>query len=165
MNQELERYLNDHLAGSCAAVVLLTDLATRQDTDSGRDFFLNLKASVEEDQVLLRELIEKAGMKESKALQVAGAITAKAGRLKLLWEGLDPGELGMFEALEMLAIGIHGKRLLWVMLGEIAPQIPGWRDVNFPALDQAAVRQRDAVEVRRVEAGRESFSADLALSK
>jgi hypothetical protein len=157
MNQELERYLNDHLAGSCAAVVLIKDLAARQETDSERDFFLNLQASVEDDQVLLRQLMETGEMKESKALQVVGAVTAKAGQLKLRWEGLEPGELGMFEALEMLSIGIQGKRLLWIMLGEIDPRVPGWHDIHFADLESAAIRQRDAVEVRRLAAGREAF--------
>lgn len=165
MNQGLERYLNDHLAGSCAAVVLIKDLAARQETGSERDFFLNLQASVEDDQVLLRRLMEKGEMEESKALQVAGAITAKAGRLKLLWEGLDPGELGMFEALEMLSIGIQGKRLLWVMLGEIAPQVPGWRDIRFAELESAAIRQRDAVDVRRLAAGRKAFIPAVELEE
>lgn len=159
MNQELERYLNDHLAGSCAAVVLIKDLVARQETDSERDFFLKLHASVQEDQALLRRLMEKGEMEESKALQVAGAVTAKAGRLKLLWEGLDSGELGMFEALEILSIGIHGKRLLWVMLGEIARQLPGWHDIDFADLESAAIRQREAVEVRRIAAGRDAFLA------
>jgi hypothetical protein len=126
--------------------------------ESDRQFFLHLKGSVEEDQALLKRLLEEAGMEQSKTLQVAGSLTAKAGRLKLMWEGFKPGELGMFEALEMLALGIQGKRLLWVMLGEIAPQVPSWQSVNFAELELEAIQQRDAVEERRLEAGRNSFS-------
>jgi hypothetical protein len=101
-------------------------------------------------------------MEQSKPLQVAGTLTAKAGRLKLLWEGLKPGELGMFEALEMITLGIHGKRLLWVMLGEIAPQAPGWKNVDFAELERAAIRQRDALEERRIQAGRNTLGTSPA---
>lgn len=164
MNQELERYLNDHLAGSCGAVSLIEALADRQESEPQRDFLLGLKESVEKDQALLKRLIEQGGMEQSKPLQVAGTLAAKAGRLKLLWEGLKPGELGMFEALEMIALGIHGKRLLWVMLGEIAPQVPSWQNVDFAELELAAIRQRDAVEERRIETGRHTLSFPAAAS-
>lgn len=162
MNQDLERYLNDHLAGSFGAVSLIDDVATRQEEEPEREFFLRLKESVETDQALLKRLIDHGGMEQSKPLQVTGTLAAKAGRLKLLWEGLGPGELGMFEALEMITLGIQGKRLLWVMLGEIAPQVPSWQNVDFAALELAAVRQHDAVEVRRIKAGREALSASPA---
>lgn len=154
MDQNLERYLNDHLAGSCGAVRLIDDLAGRQDDVAGRDFFLGLKAKVEGDQVLLRDLLERAGMKESGALQAAGSLTARASRLKLMWEGFEPGNLGMFEALEMLALGIQGKRLLWLVLAEIAPHFPEWQGIPFADLELEAIRQRDAVEERRIEEGR-----------
>ena len=65
----------------------------------------------------------------------------------------------------MLAIGIQGKRLLWVMLGEIAPQFPSWRDIHFADLELAAIQQRDAVEVRRLAAGRDAFNPVVVLAK
>jgi hypothetical protein len=154
MDPSLERYLNDHLAGSCGAVRLIADLAERQEDEADRRFFLDLMADVEADQALLRELLAGAGLKESTALKVAGSLTARAGRLKLLWEGLEPGGLGMFEALEMLALGIQGKRLLWAMLAEMAPHFPEWADIRFADLELQAIRQRDRVEERRRLEGR-----------
>jgi hypothetical protein len=159
MDNPLECYLNDHLAGSCGAISMIEELACRQEDETGKHFFEGLKSSVEKDQELLRELLKKAGMEESKTMQVAGGITARAGKLKLMWEGLDPGELGMFEALEMLALGIQGKRILWVMLGDIAPLYPEWSGVDFNDLELQAIRQRDAVEVRRLDAGRHALPA------
>jgi hypothetical protein len=149
-----ERYLNDHLAGSCGALRLLDDLAGRQGDPSGREFFLALKGRIEADQKLLRELLAQAGMEESGMLQAAGSLTASAGRVKLLWEGFEPGKLGMFEALEMLALGIQGKRLLWRVLADVGSGVAGWEHVRFVDLEQDAVRQRDAVEERRMAEGR-----------
>lgn len=55
--------------------------------------------------------------------------------------------------MEVLALGIQGKRLLWVMMAELAPFISEWGGVDFAGLELEAIAQRDAVEKRRVEAG------------
>jgi hypothetical protein len=157
MDHELERYLNDHLAGSAGAVRLIDHLATCQEDPGETEFFRSLKSKVEADREQLRELLARAGLKESAALQAAGKLTAGAGNLKLKWEGMEPGELGMLEALEMLALGIQGKRLLWLMLAELAPAIPEWQGIPFAELELAAIEQRDAVEARRLRHGRDSL--------
>lgn len=158
MNNRLERYLNDHLAGSQSAVAVIQDLADRQEDPREARFLRHLKEAVEEDQELLASLLERAGMKESPVKKAAGKVTAQAGRLKLRWEGIDAGELGAFEALEMLALGIQGKRVLWIMLREIAPLFPEWEGTDFRALERRARKQRDAVERRRIAAGMEALA-------
>ena len=162
MNDRLERYLNDHLAGSHSAVTVIKDLAERQEDPADARFFRDLGKAVEEDQKLLAALLESAGMKESSFQKAAGKVTAQAGRLKLRWEGMEPGELGTFEALEMLALGIQGKRILWIMLTEIAPLFPEWSGMDFRALERSAREQRDAVEKRRIAAGREALAGAAA---
>jgi len=157
MDQPIERYLNDHHAGASGALHLIRQLAERQEIESERLFFQNLQKMVEKDQTLLKDLLEKANMEKSLTLQIAGTLTEGAGRLKLLWEGLKPGELGMFEALEVLALGIQGKRLLWAMLGELSPYFPEWDSYDFAELELQAIKQRDQVEERRIETGRESL--------
>ena len=157
MNDPLERYLNDHLAGATGAIAFIGDLAERQEGEEERSFYLELKEKVSADQGLLKNLIQRAGMEETVMAQVTGGITSRAGKLKLMWEGLEPGKLGQFEALEMLALGIQGKKLLWTVLGEVAPLYPEWEGVDFAALKQEARRQREEVEQRRLNAGREAL--------
>lgn len=157
MENPLERYLNDHLAGAGGAVTLIGDLAGRQEADDERRFYLELKEKVSADQQFLKDLIQRAGMEETVMARLAGGLTSRAGKLKLMWEGLEPGKLGNFEALEMLALGIQGKKLLWTVLGEVAPLYPEWEGVDFGALKQEAKRQRDEVEQRRLNAGREAL--------
>ncbi len=159
MDQDLQRYLNDHLAGSQSALVLLQDLAERQEDPLESRFFSDLKLKVENDQELLRKLLSSIGQDESSLLQAAGNLTGKASRLKLLWEGMQPGRLGMFEALEMLTLGIQGKRLLWVVLREISPHFPEWSGMDFASLELEAIRQRDSVEERRVLHGKETLAS------
>ena len=157
MDQNLQRYLNDHLAGSAGAVKLIDSLATRQEDPGEAEFFQILKRKVEADREQLRDLLTLVGLEESSALQVAGKLAAGASKLKLKWEGMDPGELGMLEALEMLVLGIKGKRLLWRLMAEIAPAFPEWKDVPFAGLEIDAIAQYDAVERRRLEHGRASL--------
>ena len=152
MDQELERYLNDHLAGASGALQLIQHLIETLDEPEAREFFVQLKADITGDRALLENLIISAGLETSAVLKATGAVAAKFGYLKLKWEGFEPGGLGIFEALEMLALGIQGKRLLWVALKEIACWIPEWNDRNFGNLELEAIRQRDGVELWRIEA-------------
>lgn len=153
MDTELQRYLNDHLAGSAGAIDLIGSLAGTAEDPADARFFRELEAKVGKDRELLKDLLERLGHSSSSFLEAAGNLTGKASRLKLMWEGLKPGELGRFEAMEMLSLGIQGKRLLWVVLGELAPWIPEWEGIVFSDLELDAIAQRDAVEARRLEAG------------
>ncbi|MCW1886031.1 hypothetical protein OKA04_14935 [Luteolibacter flavescens] len=153
MDEKLNRYLNEHLGGSAGAVGLIRSL-----TSSARDaeeaaFFNDLEHKVEKDRAILKDLISRLGESSSSLLEVAGSITGAASRLKLNWDGMEPGCLGRFEGMEVLALGIQGKRLLWVMMAELAPFISEWGGVDFAGLELEAIAQRDAVEKRRVEAG------------
>ncbi|WP_341408129.1 hypothetical protein [Luteolibacter soli] len=157
MNKELYRYLNDHLAGSAGAIGIIEKLADTADDPEEAAFFRELGEKVETDRTILKDLIGKLGESSSSLLEAAGVATGAASRIKLAWEGLEPGHLGRFEALELLALGIQGKRLLWLALAEIAPLIPAWT-ANFAELELDAIAQRDSVEERRVEAARDALS-------
>jgi hypothetical protein len=153
MDDSLLRYLNDHLAGSTGAIGLIEKLATTAEDAGEASFFRELQQAVESDRDLLKDLIARLGEHSSTVLQAAGSITGAASRLKLNWEGMEPGRLGRFEAMEVLALGIQGKRLLWFILEELAPFVPEWKDIDFAELELQAIEQRDAVESLRLEAG------------
>lgn len=152
MDQELTRYLNDHLAGSSGALLLIQKLADNHDAPEARKYFLRLKEQVEADRSLLEELLERIGQKSSALLKMAGGIAARVGGIKLMWEQIEPGKLGLFEALEMLALGVQGKRLLWLALSEIAPMFPEWNGIAFAELELQAIQQRDNIEFWRIRA-------------
>lgn len=154
MNKGLQSYLNDHLAGSEGAIKLVEHLIKSSQGDPENVFYKGLKRTIKGDQKLLNDLMESAGVKPSALLRIAGNVAGSASRLKLRWESET---LGVFEALEMLALGIQGKRLLWRILDEISPHFPQWQNVDFTKLERDAVVQRDAVENLRREAGRDSL--------
>ena len=116
----LVTYLNDHLAGSTAALQLLDHLVEESDPGDSRKFFSTLRAEIAEDRSMLD----------------------------------DPAgdSLKELETLEVLVLGIHGKRLLWAALMVVARAVPQWADVNFARLEQRAVEQEARVEARRLDA-------------
>ncbi len=157
MDREIERYLNDHLAGASGALLLIQHFIDTYEDPQAVDFFTELKIDVEEDRSLLGRLLEAGDGEPSRLLKSAGRMSATIGLLKLKWEGFEPGELGLFEALEMLALGVQGKRLLWLCLREISPWYPEWSGIDFAELEREAIRQRDGVELWRIEAARGTF--------
>lgn len=155
MDQFLTRYLNDHLAGSSSALLLIQELADSHDAPEARKFLLQLKDDVIADRSRLENLLERIGQNPSALLKVAGGIVARIGGIKLMREKIEPGELGLFEGLEVLAVGVQGKRLLWVSLREIAVWFPEWNDIDFARLERQAIQQRDNIEFWRIKAAKE----------
>lgn len=157
MDHSLQRYLNDHLAGSSGALHMIDKVVDGFELPEAKAFFVGLKKKIETDREVLKGLTGALDEEPSAILEAAGKIVARVGSLKLDWEGTDPGELGLFEALELLALGVYGKALLWGILGEIQPHFPEWVDHDFASLNREAIRQRDGVEFWRVQTGRESL--------
>ncbi|MES2661389.1 MAG: hypothetical protein V4689_22405 [Verrucomicrobiota bacterium] len=155
MDHDLQRYLNDHLAGSNGALLLIQHFIDTMNESEARDDFILLKKSVENDRALLEHLIASAGLDTSAVANAAGDLAARVGFLKLMWEGFETGGLGLFEGLEMLALGIQGKSLLWLSLREISSWYPEWNEVDFSKLEMDAIEQRDSVEFWRIEAARD----------
>jgi len=57
MDQELVRYLNDHLAGAGGAIKVIQTLADHAEEEGKRLFFQRLKQKVEDDRGLLKNLL------------------------------------------------------------------------------------------------------------
>jgi hypothetical protein len=157
MDNRLQRYLSDHHASSGGALDLIKDLVGRVEDEEEKQFLNELKDTVEADQENLLILMDAAHLDQSLLLEMAGTLSAQVSRLKLAWEGLDPGKLGFMEAYEMLAVGIQGKRMLWLALGAVAEWFPEWRNVDFTRLEAAATAQRDALEAKLVRTAKSSL--------
>ena len=155
MNDNLTAYLNDHLAGSVAALELIDDLISALDDESLKKFLAELKREIEADQKVLEQIIESADKSESVVRKTAAWISEKAARAKFKIGGEDPGGLGLVQALEMLALGIRGKESLWRTLQNCGfAALPG---VDFTRLEQRAVEQQQSVEAKRLEAAKAAF--------
>ena len=154
--ERLHTYLNDHLAGSVAAIELLDDLIEHHSEDRFGKIFRDLRDEIEADQETLRNLIRKLGAKES-AVRKAGAwLAEKFSRVKI-GDADDSAEL--LQALEGLALGISGKQLLWRSLAAIEANFPALQGSDFSELEKRAHDQFERVEGLRMQMVREAFRA------
>jgi hypothetical protein len=153
-SETLATYLNDHLAGSVAAVEMLGHLAELRRGTEQEGLFLELRTEVEQDQTVLRQMLGALGEKESRTRKAAAWITEKLGRVKLRLDDPGDGELQVLEALETLGLGIQGKLALWRSLVAVADLNPQLRVLDFGRLEQRALAQYQRVESERVRAAR-----------
>jgi hypothetical protein len=157
---DLNSYLNDHLAGSVGALELLDRLI---DTYKGKPlerFFVSLRGEIDADQKTLKELIAGLGEEES-TVQKAGAwVMEKFSRGKIQLGGEGEEKNGLFLALEGLALGIQGKRSLWRALAVVSEAIPRLQNRDYVELERRAVEQHDRVEAKRLEVARDVFQTN-----
>jgi hypothetical protein len=149
----LTTYLNDHLAGSVAALELLGHLLER-DPGSGRDELAQIRAEIEEDQQILQRILSDMGGKESPIRKAAAWLTEKLGQVKLGLDDEGSGELRVLEALEGLGLGIQGKLMLWRALEAGRGSVPSLGGIDLQQLQQRAERQFRRVEELRLRAAR-----------
>jgi hypothetical protein len=147
----LSIYLNDHLAGSTAAVELVRRAArAHQDTELG-GFLSRLAAEIAADRQALRHVMAAAGA-QPQVLKIALAwLAEKAGRLKLNGRLLRRSPLSSLMELEAVEVGIYGKLLLWQVLRDQRP--PGAAAADLDELIARAERQLADVERHRLTAG------------
>jgi hypothetical protein len=147
----LTTYLNDHLAGSVAALELLDDLLRLERGKSREPVLFAVRTQVEEDQQVLKALINQIGSKESRVRQVAAWLTEKLAQAKLRLDDPGSGELRIFEALETVALGIQGKYALWRALSVASASAPLIRHLDFAKLEKRALEQFQQVDLLRLE--------------
>jgi hypothetical protein len=153
-HERLHLYLNDHFAGSVAAIELIDNLISDHPEDRFGKFFRDLRNEIHADQEKLRDLIQRLGAQES-AIRKAGAwLAEKFGRVKF---GDTDDSVELLQALEGLALGITGKKLLWRSLETISANFPGLQGTDFNGLESRAHDQFSRVEDLRIEMVREAF--------
>jgi hypothetical protein len=153
-SERLHTYLNDHLAGSVAAIELLDHLSEHHSQDRFAKTFRDLRDEIQADQETLRDLIRKLDAKESAMRKAAAWMAEKFGRAKI---GDTDNSAELLQAVEALALGITGKQLLWRSLVAIAPNFPTLQGTNFSELEKRAHDQFQRVETLRIQMVRETF--------
>lgn len=157
--QILPIYLNDHLAGSVAAIELLNHLR-KLSMGTGREkLFATLRSEVEEDQNVLKELLRELGEPQSGVRKAAAWLTEKVGEAKLKLDDPGSGELRLLEALETLELGILGKLGLWRALAVAAERVPQIKNLDLANLERRASEQHQRVEAERLKVARVAFGA------
>jgi hypothetical protein len=155
MSDPLATYLEDHLAGANAGIELLEFMRDENETEPLGLFLETLRHEIEADRQTLQELADRVGHGLKKLKEATAWLAEKVGRTKL--GKLSKGEIGTFEALEALALGILGKRSLWKALAEAAPNDPRLAGMDFETLIERAESQHASVEEKRLELARRAL--------
>ncbi|MDP9161565.1 MAG: hypothetical protein M3O09_15205 [Acidobacteriota bacterium] len=158
MSDPLATYLHDHLAGAAYAVDLVEFMRDQHQGEELGQFAAGLLIDIKSDQDVLRRLARRVGVGSSKLKELTAWLGEKVSRLKLRHDAADG--LGLFEALEFLELGIHGKLELWRALGAIAPNDSRLQSVSFEGLADRAEKQRVNVEKRRLEVAHRVFGLE-----
>lgn len=147
MGNNLRTYLHDHLAGAQFATSLLADMA-RQTFDAEIARFASvLLREIEEDEKVAEKILSRLDAKPSMIKEASAWLAQKMGRAKFHLEG---DRFSIFEALELLSIGILGKLALWKALAEISGEVDELQPEDFAALAERARDQHERVEQRRL---------------
>lgn len=157
MSESLTIYLQDHLVGSNFAVELLKGWRSSHENEPPGILAVELGREIEADQAELRQIIERIGGASTTMKESVGWLAEKVARFKLRHE--EKSALGVFEGLEILALGILGKLSLWEALAELAPSDPRLCAHDFNRLAARAREQHARVEAHRRGMIKELFSA------
>ena len=163
MSDYTATYLNDHLAGSVAALDLLVHLTQQHAGTDLEEFFDTLRADILEDRDELAALMERLGVSSSRVRKAVAWVAEKFARLKLRLDDPEDGPLRLLESVEAVAIGIEGKLALWRALAAAAEIAPSLRGPEYGRLERRAAEQRDRLEPVRLDAARAALTRELLL--
>jgi hypothetical protein len=157
MSELLAIYLNDHLAGATAGVELARRLrGSNEDDPEFGPALAEICAEIEADRETLEVVMDRLGVDRSKLKPAAAVLGERLGRLKLngrLW-GYSP--LSRLDELELLQVGVVGKRRLWRALEHT-------HAADLSDFELGALAERATGQLRRLEA-LHLKAASLALS-
>ena len=153
--KDLDSYLNDHLAGSVGVLELIAHCAQLYKGKRLGAFFTYLARQIRADQDVLRDLMTRLGIEESKVRQAGAWAGEKLGRALLAIAGNEPDGLGLLLTLEGLIMGITGKALLWRALS--AANLPKLDVFDFKNLRRRAAEQMKCAQAEQIRSARRAL--------
>lgn len=153
----LDTYLNDHLAGSSAAVELIGTLRATNGGTALDAHLAGLGAEVEEDRETLVRIMDTLGVAQSTMKQAGGRVVERLSRLRLSDKVTGSADVTRLMELETLSLGIEGKSCLWRALATVAADYPALA-VDLATLVERAEAQREGLEPFRLEAAAQAFT-------
>ena len=156
-------YLNDHLAGAAAGI----QLAERcRDRDPGSELGLVLQAlvpEIEQDREVLERVVRALGGSPPRIKRATALGAERIGSLRMWLPMIGPGseESARLEELELLSLGIEGKRLLWAALAQLSSTDARLMGFAFPEMKQRAKSQRDRLERFRLRLANEALGSPI----
>jgi len=157
--RHLGTYLNDHLAASVTAVKLLSHLQKAEANASLSRFAADMRREVQQDQLQLESLMTRLGIKQSRTRKTTGWFAEKLTELKLKVDDPHGDGFSALETLEIVEIGIEGKRGLWQALAATSENEPALRGTDYQQLTQRAQEQHNKMETMRLASAQKVLAA------
>jgi hypothetical protein len=152
-------YLNDHLGASTGGV----ELARRAlGANRGTAFeapLERLATELDEDRAALVDVMGRLGVDRDPLKVWAGWAAEKLGRAKLNGRIAGYSPYSRVLELEVLGVGVEGKRALWRALERIAGADARLTGIDLTALVRRAEAQRRLIERERLRAAEIAFGA------
>ena len=159
MRGYLAIYMNDQLALGVAWRELARRAQRANDGTPLGDALARVAAGIAEDVALFQDLMDRLGIARSRAKPVLAALAERLGRLKLNGRVVGYSPLSRFVELDVLLMGIDGKKVLWANLRDHAGLRDRLPDVDFDRLIERAQRQREELEPFHARAGKDALGA------
>ncbi|MBB4908600.1 hypothetical protein [Actinophytocola algeriensis] len=157
MDQFLRIYLCDQLALGIGWRELARRAArNNQDTETGAALDRVAKA-IAEDVDTFRTIMDRLRITPNPVKNTAVMVAERVGRLKRNGRLRTYSPLSRFEELEMLTMGINGKKQMWATLRDLADLGARLTDIDFDRLVARAEEQRNELEPHRQTAGTKAF--------
>ena len=151
----LATYLDDHLAGSAAAIELVERWRARGVSAAVTALLEELEEELRIDQQTLIDVRARLGSAPSVAKPIAGWLAEKIARLKLAFVSEAAERFAALESLELLQTGIQGKRAMWALLQELTARQPRLQGVDYGVLILRAQAQYTRLDEKRMDLARE----------
>lgn len=132
----LETYLNDHLAGANGALRHLRSLIDHAPDETLRKTLTGLLQEIEGERDELTRIMNELGISRQR-LRIALALVARAlSRVKFRFTSGDQLGLSHLHAIDALSAGIAGKRSLWESMDAAGFETADWRALKEQASSQ-----------------------------
>jgi len=159
MKQDLlATYLNDHLAGSTAALELVKHAITQNDSNEYALFLQGFLREMIEDRNILKKVIESVGATQSSLKKISAWVLEKISRLKINNTIFHYSNVSRFLELEGLLVGVSGKENLWKVLDTYFSHDLRLSEFNFNRLYQRSVQQREEIQEHALKAAKLAFA-------
>ena len=146
MSSRLAIYLNDHLAGATLGVELARRLRGSNEGDARFGPPLaDVCAEIEADRATLTAVMDRLGVGESRLKPLTAVVGERLGRLKPNGQLRGYSPLSRLDELELLQVGVCGKRRLWRALARTHAD-------ELERFELDALAERASAQLRQLEA-------------
>lgn len=155
----LDGYLNDHLAGAAAAIQLAERCRAREPETALGQVLHGLIGEIRQDRATLERVVRALGGQPNlvKRTGARGVELLANLRMWLPVVGTGRSEASRLEEIEVLSLGVEGKRMMWGALAALSSS--GLEGFDFAALQRRASDQRDRLQPFHVQRASQASEA------